>query len=349
MELVLKVYSATFDSSPIIQTFELDAVKITERLNDFSYLEISMPFTSDLREFQKVELFEVEEGTDTLVFTWFIYDFRPNLQGLNLICRDQKALFKKMLVYSEKNFSTSIETILEELLSDRNTRATESWIVDTLLSTSASINMLRWDNYFDTINELADLVDAQWWIKTSGVLTMNTILGEDKTSGVNFTEAVYDANASEENNITNVEVENFWTISNAIIWDNDSWVQFQNDSTSIANFGRLEEFKKFSDWNITSFTASYLAEKKVAQKIYNVDLETGSLPSINIWDLISLRIEGVSEYLDFDWATNVINKTIEYKNRTKIQTVSLWEVNVKIPSFTGRIKLMESEINKLQL
>ena len=344
--IILKVYSGLNDTTPDQQFENIEMLNIEEDVNNFDIANIQLPlYISGLSQFQKVEVYDVWSGSDNILFNGFIYALRVNTKSITITCRGTKAILYKKLVLSDKSYTgQTINTIINDLLSDWNTAYSETWTCTDDPAWTIDKDLKEGDNLYDVIEELTWQLWLVFDIVWSDIRVRET-LWEDKSTGSSFTEAVYNQNNPRENTIDNVELETFDSISNVIIGKAENWTRsVQTDATSITNFWALWEFVAFRDWGLAAQTSEYLASKKLEQKLYKVNIEPNSL-SANKGDIIYLRIENVNDYINFEGSAIVNTKNIEFING--VQRVTLWLSNIYVfrDTFTNKLNKVNRDVN----
>lgn len=346
--LLVKIYQNQFDTTADIVEYIDWLVTIKDDIKSYSTMTIENILFDGITQFQKIELYEVIDNTDILVFKGYINNPQFSINKMVLECRNEKWLMAKKLCLSDKTYYLqSWLSMIQDLLNDLNTAYWENWTVSSSIVTAISKDFKQWDNLFDIINEIADLLQAQWTVVDEQII-METFVWEDKTIWPGFTEAIYNGNDNRENNINDAKIESFWTMANIIIWES-AWTKYKlEDMSKVSQYGALWEYKTFRDWWLAYQVSQYLLERKEDQKILTVTLEPFTIDA-DIGDKIAVRIESVNSYMNFTWNMFVTTKETKYTNATKVINLWLAEKNIKTVSFANRLKNIESNINLLQL
>ena len=349
MSYLLKIYENQNSSTVLTQILDIISIQINFDISDISNATIKVPlYYNWLKQFNKIEIYETITNNDLLIFQWYIFNLKISTKDIEIISKDEKSLLKKKLVISDKTYSwQTITTIVNDLLSDWNILSWDNLTFTSSINTTVSKDFSEWDNLFDCIEELSWLV---WWVFTSNnwQIIVETILWEDKTTWSNFTELVYNWKDPNENNIYDVVIENYETVSNIIIWKNSSGKINQKDTISIWLFWALWLFQNFRDWDLSNQTISLLDSVKNEQKMFSFAIENSSI-NPNIWDKIKLRIENVNDYLNINTDVIVNTKEIKIDKWSKIIIIWVSTIYVYVDSFIKRLRSIDKKINLLSL
>jgi len=344
MELVLKVYNAGVITTQIQNIFE---ATIDYDINNFATCDLTIPVITGLTKYDKIELYEVD-WIDKLLFTGYIYDLQVSVNEIKLLGRSTKELMNKKLVLNAKSYtSQTITTIMNDILWDWNTAYSETWTFSTNDTTLVSKDYEIWDNVFDILEELSWLVWMVWDIVWEQIIVAE-LLWTDKTTWLEYTALIYNWADPYESNISKLISKSYSTVSNVIIGSDSNWKTTLSDTTSITNFWALWEYKTFRDWDRAGNTQLYLDSKKEEQRMFEFDIEVNGL-GIKVWDKLKLIIENANTYLNFNWDVYVNTMKIEFKNRTKIESIGVSDIYVYVDSIFNKLRQMEKNIKLLNL
>jgi len=311
-------------------------------------------YTMNLEDVWLISSWTVSESKyinqkDNLLFQWFISKPIPWLKEMTLECKNQKSLMSQKIILENISFTNkTLKEIVDWVLSQWNTAYWENWTSDIAEWWAVfSKSFLEKDVFFNVFNELAK---SQWfaWTIQDQKIVMKYIIWEDRSSWEDFMEIVYDNNEPQENNILDVKVDYFSTISNVVIWSDSSGNTTLDDQASIAIYWPLASAFSSRDWNLDVETQQYLDDRKVEQKMYTIDVEPLTI-NPNIWDRIHLRIENVSDYLDIIWDVIVKKKTTDFTNWWKKVTVWVSDIYVVEDSFVRKINTMKQTLDLLNI
>ena len=311
-------------------------------------------YTMNLEDVWLISSWTVSESKyinqkDNLLFQWFISKPIPWLKEMTLECKNQKSLMSQKIILENISFTNkTLKEIVDWVLSQWNTAYWENWTSDIAEWWAVfSKSFLEKDVFFNVFNELAK---SQWfaWTIQDQKIVMKYIIWEDRSSWEDFMEIVYDNNEPQENNILDVKVDYFSTISNVVIWSDSSGNTTLDDQASIAIYWPLASAFSSRDWNLDVETQQYLDDRKVEQKMYTIDVEPLTI-NPNIWDRIHLRIENVSDYSDIIWDVIVNKKTTDFTNWWKKVTVWVSDIYVVEDSFVRKINTMKQTLDLLNI
>lgn len=344
MEMVLKVYNG---GAIVTQIQDIFDATIDYDINNFNTCNLTIPVIEWLSKYDKIELYEVTT-VDTLLFEWYIYDLQVWINEILLIWRSTKELMNKKLVLSDKSYtSETMTTIMEDILWDWNSAYSENWIFSTNNTTLISKDFKNWDNIYDVLEELSWLVWMVWTIEGENIIVTD-LIGEDKTTWLNYTALIYNWKDPYETNISNLKSKSYSTVSNIIIGIDSTTKTTKTDATSIATFWALWESKTFRDWDLDDSIQQYLDSKKEEQRIFEFDIEVNNL-GVNAWDKLKLIIENANDYLNFEWDVYVNTKRIELKNRSKIETIWVSDIYVYIDTIQNKLRQLDKNIKLLNI
>lgn len=345
MEIILKIYDDIFSSTTDILIDDIIDISIKHTLDTSKMnLKLINSFTG-LKRMQKIEAYEVANNTDTLVFEGYIDSIIPSIDDLTLVCKNMKSIFLEQIVLTDKSYTTqTVDFIINDLLSEWNTAYSESWTYSNTLTGTYSKDFKAGDKLYNVIDELSWLAGWIWTVKNNKVI-ITDLIWEDKSIGANFTEIVFNKLEPSENNVVDIAIDNYATTKNVIMWSD--WTT-KTTLDSISGEKALAEFKKFRVWDLTNQTQAYLDSKKFAQFMYRIKIQLFTI-KVNIWDKLYLRIENVSDYLNYSWNVIVNKLDITYKNWTRLEEIWVSSWYVYIDSFSNKINNLNDKINILNI
>ncbi|MDD3302286.1 MAG: hypothetical protein PHN31_01925 [Candidatus Gracilibacteria bacterium] len=344
MELVLKVYNAGVISTQIQNISE---ATINYDINNFASCSLKIPVIDGLTKYSKIEVCEVTT-IDTIIFTGYIYDLIVSIDSIEILGRGIKELMNKKLILSDKSYTNQLmTTIINDILNDWNTAYSETWTFLTNDTTLITKDYKLGDNIFDILEELSGLVGMVWDVIDEEIIVAN-LLGEDKTTGLNYLALIYNGMDPYESNITKPVSKSYSTISNVIIGMDSTGKTTLSDPTSITSFSALGESKSFREGDRSTQTQQYLDSKKYEQRMFEFDVEESGL-GINAGDKLKLIIENANSYLDFEGEVFVNTKQILFKNRTKIESVGVGDIYVYVDNILNKIRQIDKNIKLLNL
>ena len=328
----------------IVNSDWLPILRVSNKWDDnetWNDTDIWQDFVSEwwARPYNKVEFYEVEWWQDILIFSWYIYNLKLTLTWYIIELRDENDLMNKKLVLSDKTYNSQTPLqILNDISSDWETETWENWQIVSSVSDTITIDFKKWDTFYTVLNELSQQLGYNWNIKNQ-IISFNEVVWEDKSSGVNFEEIVYNGIDHSEDNITNINLEYYWNIANLIIWwDNTNKILLKDLDKRWA----IGEYVGFYDWNLTEQTQRTLDLK--SQELFNYTFEVQLFKTnINLWDKIFVRIEN-SNWLDFYW-TVIVNKVkLELTNAVLLKNIEVETSVMKRNLLTTRLEGIERNV-----
>ena len=346
---MIKIYSGVFDTTPIDTIDTYFDIEIKEDISWTSFMQLSLSNKqTGIKRGQKIQFFEIKDWQDVGLFEGYIDELSPWLDLLEITAKDFKDLMQKKLTTQSYNFvSKTLQEIVESIVSDWNSTYSENWTVNSNFTLTISKDIKQGDNFYDIFNELSETFLWAWTVKWNEIF-FSEIIWEDKTSWSSFTEIIYNKNEPVENNLSDIKVVNYGTISNIIYWTDWTNVSVKTNPISIANFWPLSEYRNFREGNLSDDTQKYLDIKSEEQLIYDISPDVNAI-DVDLWDKIKLRIENVSEYLDIEWDVIVNTKETTFEWNTKIIKVWLSKIYVTKDEFTKKINDTKKTINILKL
>jgi hypothetical protein len=353
----LKIYNSFFGGTPFLKVDEIQEVEIEENLDSFDICNVVVPFYKDsegnlncsgLREFQRVQV--VESGYfDTVIFEGYIYKLEPNFSRVTLRLRDYKELLSRKVLFSDKSYTDeTLDTILTDIIGELNARSSgdtnpEAW---SFSIDNAAIGITKdfskGATYYNILTELATASGKNWRFSDNSII-FKEIIGEDKTTGENFTELTYDVNAPDENNITNIGVDRYSTIENSIL---TSTTNVEN-SDSIEENGRIEKYNDISGTELTN----YLAEISQDQRLYDFDVDYKKINTIlHIGDKVSVSIQSGIDFLDITGDLFITRRKVKILGgEIVLLNVDTSDVVVKKTGLIESINKLQVDVKKLLL
>lgn len=238
-----------------------------------------------------------------------------------------------------------INWILDDLIDDYSSLYNEDWTYETDFNQNISLNIKKWDNYFDVLDELAQQTESTRDIKNSKIIF--TKYANDKTTGEDFQEILYNWLYPNTSNISNIEVIGTATRCNIVMWQDTQWNIMVNDSAYVDRiYGVWKE--EFRDWDMYEKLNKYLLNINKSQRLYKVQVESNTI-NANIGDKIKLTVENTNSYFDIDTDVLVLNKTTTYNNGSKNVSYAVWELNLDVSTASNWLYGVQKSIKLLKI
>jgi len=344
-----KFITSLRDDTVIAQQQIDSTIDIVEDLEYFWYANFTMPIIDGVEEDVIVELYNVQV-TDILIFRGYIHQIKPIRQQfwlMEITLRAEKAMLYRRLVLSDTSYSSDdIKDVLEWLVSVYNSSYGENRTVDTDFTKNVSIDVKTGDNLYDILDELAEQCEAQRKIENWEILFKRQI-GEDKSTGSNYQEVVYNWTSPSNANIASIDV--VWTAlrANVVVGVDSSWSKsVDNSQYSSVLYG--VKYEVFRDWNLSDKITQKLDKVNRLQRSYSVDVEQNTIDA-EIWDKIKLVVENTNSFFDFNGSVFVKKKNTTIDNWSFNTTYELEEF-VTTPSDTvSFLRGIKKNIKLLQI
>lgn len=354
---ILKVYNSFFWGSTATQIEEIREIEIEEYIDSFDILNFYIDYYKDgngilnctgLREFQKIQLIKTGQ-IEEIIFEGFIYNLQPDFNNVKVVARDYKGLLDAKVLFTDKNYSSqTLDFILNDLLTDLNGRSSgdtnpEAWTYEIDAPATGITKIFdKGLSYFSIFKELGIIANKDWTVK-QGKIYFKDILGEDKTSGDNFTELVFDKDAPDENNISNIKVNRYWSLRNIILTS----ITDTSDATSLNTYGRLENYNDIAGGELTN----ELSRSSKTQRTHNFDIDYSRINTeVKLGDKIKVGVNTGVEFLDISGDLFITRRKIVLRgNANVILSVDVSEITVKKTSFIHTLNNLQDDVKKLLL
>ena len=126
-----RLYPHIFSKEILAQRAITSQISLEQKIDDFWIAKCEIPLIPGLQEDCKIELYEVWNWEDHLVFSGFIYETKPlrkRWDMLEITARDFKAIFQKRKALTSRNWKegVTLEKALQELLGYYNEKYQDS-------------------------------------------------------------------------------------------------------------------------------------------------------------------------------------------------------------------------------
>jgi len=217
----------------------------------------------------------------------------------------------------------TIPMVLDDMIDDYSNIYNEPRTYETDFIGNISLDMKRWDNYFDILSEIANQNNASWDIQ-DWVIKMKQLLWNDYTSWYWYKEIIYNWLYPNNSNIKSINV--IWTATrnNIIIAEDSRNNKMFDDSWYIDRIYWVWK-NEFRSWNLYLNLQKMLVSWNQVQRTYEVEVEQNTL-DVNIWDKIKLVVENTNSYFDINSDVIIIKKNTVYNNWSKKINYWIWEI-----------------------
>ena len=314
----------------------IDTCRIKDDLKAFWIADITLDIIEGFNEFDQIEIIEVDQ-TDKIVFKWFIAEIEID-EVMSLTLNTNKALLYNKLLLSDKTYTNqTICQIFTDLLTSWNTTTWDNLTFNCDDTTLITKEFREWDNLFDILQELTELIGLNWNMQDREILVY-------ESEKIDFT-AFFNREEPFQTNIEKVILRTYWTQINIAIWSDWTTKTIKSDYTLLNE--RIWEYFSFREWDLETQTQQTLDIKKLQQREFVINLIEWL--DLELWQKIDLVIENLDSYRNFNGEVFVIDKSIEYINGTK--QLNIWVSNVVVAknNFTWKLNNITKNIRLLKI
>lgn len=354
---VLKI--STDYEEMVAQVMQPSNVEFAEELEGYNSMscQISLehPDIAQITEHKKCALYEVDGGTDILIWSGYVDEPTHDLNWLYFSASDEKRFLKEArIVVAKKTYSAAtLDSILTELVDEANTRSggdtgNLSYVTDLGAETIDDVFEAGTD-YYSVMTRLAEKLEAQFTVRLN-VIYIQTRIGTDRSAGANFYELSLSKYSPNENNISKIEYKR---LGNQLV----NYLLGVSGTSSVtktpavaSEFPHIEKSVAFGD-DLDADAQNYVDKNSVSQAEIEITLDPVLVDfhSIHVGDLLHVRVNYDNTLTDFEDDLEVIYKKTEiingeYAFQAKVSTVAKQVV-------TGQQKLygMEARLKTLEL
>lgn len=315
MELIAKFYAHQWSTDLIDQVFLTSKVSIHQKLKDFWTAEFLMPIAPNIREWCKVEIYEVNSNQDRLKFRGFVYELNPvwwQFQTLKITAREEKALFHKRKALQDYKFEDRLlSQIISELVQIYNSSYNEDWWFDIQFDESLTLEVGQGDDYFDLFDELAEQKKSYRTVEDGVICFRRHWNNLAETQIVEF-----DGYSPNPWNITGIEVVGTDTWGNVIIVE-DTENKKTVDTSKFNGVLTGVVSKQIRKWDDQEKAESLSKDLSKPQRKYQITVANGSIFA-DIGDKIKVEVVNTNSFFDYSWDAIILSKSSIYENGDKI-------------------------------
>lgn len=313
------------------------------------------PQISELFEFRKVELYSIENGADSLLWTGYIEDLNNDEDFVFVKCQDEKDFLKTKQLFSDKGWgATSISDALSVMVTEANIRkgANEGDLsFTTALTNNVDKDFKAGDSYFSILKELAGLFDVQWRVEKNEII-FETTVGTDRTiSGADFFEFVWNVNSPNENNVTSFFNKRGGAQIATRVLGKDKSGSTSEKFGDTDLFGSVERFKSFNDGSLATQTQEYVDKRDSSQleREFDVRVTEAQFVALSIGDLVKVRMIHGSPLVDTNTSLKIINKKSSFKNKKPTLSIKVSAESKEIVSMVNFLSDLTNRTRSLEL
>ncbi len=158
--MIIKIYN--IEGAPLTQITESSEVKITNKLNDISFAEFTLSLSDPnakyeyLQEFFRIDFYKQIWNKEIFYWTWYIQWVEADIHKAQVKCKSFDWMWKQIILDKNYNFTDkSIDYILNEILTDINTRWDTQKTLDSWITTIITKAFDKWDTFFSVLKDLS--------------------------------------------------------------------------------------------------------------------------------------------------------------------------------------------------
>lgn len=343
--LIARVYPHYRSQEVIAQSEILSQAVIEESIDGFSVAKLEISMLPGMDTWCKIELYEVGNTEDRLVFRGNIYELKPLWQRWNMlaiVARGEKALLHQRKALKEYKFTNkTISAIVAELLQNYNTEYNEDWGFETWNDESLTLEVGVGDDYYDIFDEICEQKELFWEVE-DGIISF-------KKSGNDLRDTQileYDWLSPNPGNITNIELIGTATGGNVVLVE-DSNGKKTIDKSQFSGLLTGVVSKQIRKGDNVEKAKQFAREQARPQRKYQIQVANGSIEA-KVWDKIKVEVVNTNSFYDYQWDAMVQSKVITYANASKVVQYGIEEFMVSPFSWETWVEVVEKSIKLLR-
>lgn len=343
--LIARVYPHYRSQEVIAQSEILSQAVIEESIDGFSVAKLEISMLPGMDTWCKIELYEVGNTEDRLVFRGNIYELKPLWQRWNMlaiVARGEKALLHQRKALKEYKFTNkTISAIVTELLQNYNTEYNEDWGFETWNDESLTLEVGVGDDYYDIFDEICEQKELFWEVE-DGIISF-------KKSGNDLRDTQileYDWLSPNPGNITNIELIGTATGGNVVLVE-DSNGKKTIDKSQFSGLLTGVVSKQIRKGDNAEKAKQFAREQARPQRKYQIQVANGSIEA-KVWDKIKIEVVNTNSFYDYQWDAMVQSKVITYANASKVVQYGIEEFMVSPFSWETWVEVVEKSIKLLR-
>lgn len=343
--LVARLYNHYRGQEVFAQREIVSKITIEEKIENFGVAKMEIPITPGLDTGTKIELYEVGNKEDRLVFRGIVYELKPVWKRWDLLeitLRGERALFHQRKSLKKYKFSNQpISAILTQLLQIYNTDYNEDWGFEIQKDESLTLEVDAGDDYSDLFDEICKQKELFWFVE-DGVLFFKKT-GDDLR---NTQILEYDGLSANPWNITNIELIGTASGGNVILVEDTKGKQTIDKSqySGVLTGVVSKQIRKGDD---AEKAKQFAKEQARPQRKYQIQVANGSIEA-KVGDKIKVEVVNTNSFYDYQGDAMVQSKTTTYSNATKIVQYGIEEFMVSPFSAQGWVESVEKSIKLLR-
>ena len=343
--LIARLYNHYREQKVFAQREIVSKITIEEKIDSFWVAKMEIPITPGLDTGVKIELYEVGNKEDQLIFRGIVYEIKPVRQRwdmLEITVRWEESIFQKRKTLRKHTFTNqTLSSILEKLLTPYNTEFNEDWGFEVQKEENLTLEIEQGDDYADIFDEICKQKELFWRV-VDGVIFFRKN-GEDLRS----TQLLeYDGCSANPGNIIAIELVGTSSGGNVALIEDNKWritvdkSQYSGVLTGVVS----KQIRKGDD---SEKAKQFAKEQARPQRKYQIQVANSSIIA-NLWDRIKVEVVNTNSFYDYSGEAIVQSKTTSYSNASKVVVYGIQEFLVSPFAAENRVENVEKSIKLLR-
>lgn len=343
--LIARLYNHYREQKVFAQREIVSKITIEEKIDSFWVAKMEIPITPGLDTGVKIELYEVGNKEDQLIFRGIVYEIKPVRQRwdmLEITVRWEESIFQKRKTLRKHTFTAlPLSTIIKKLIDPYNSEFNEDWGFEIQKDEILTLEIEQWDDYADIFDEICKQKELFWRV-VDGVIFFRKN-GEDLRS----TQLLeYDGCSANPGNIIAIELVGTSSGGNVALIEDSKWrITVDKSQYSWLLTGVVsKQVRKGDD---SEKAKQFAKEQARPQRKYQIQVANSSIIA-NLWDRIKVEVVNTNSFYDYSGEAIVQSKTTSYSNASKVVVYGIQEFLVSPFTAENRVENVEKSIKLLR-
>lgn len=343
--LIARLYNHYREQKVFAQREIVSKITIEEKIDSFWVAKMEIPITPGLDTGVKIELYEVGNKEDQLIFRGIVYEIKPVRQRwdmLEITVRWEESIFQKRKTLRKHTFTAlPLSTIIKKLIDPYNSEFNEDWGFEIQKDEILTLEIEQWDDYADIFDEICKQKEFFWRV-VDGVIFFRKN-GEDLRS----TQLLeYDGCSANPGNIIAIELVGTSSGGNVALIEDNKWrITVDKSQYSWVLTGVVsKQIRKGDD---SEKAKQFAKEQARPQRKYQIQVANSSIIA-NLWDRIKVEVVNTNSFYDYSGEAIVQSKTTSYSNASKVVVYGIQEFLVSPFTAENRVENVEKSIKLLR-
>lgn len=343
--LIARLYNHYREQKVFAQREIVSKITIEEKIDSFWVAKMEIPITPGLDTGVKIELYEVGNKEDQLIFRGIVYEIKPVRQRwdmLEITIRWEESIFQKRKTLRKHTFTAlPLSTIIKKLIDPYNSEFNEDRGFEIQKDEILTLEIEQWDDYADIFDEICKQKELFWRV-VDGVIFFRKN-GEDLRS----TQLLeYDGYSANPGNIIAIELVGTSSGGNVALIEDNKWritvdkSQYSGVLTGVVS----KQIRKGDD---SEKAKQFAKEQASPQRKYKIQVANSSIIA-NLWDRIKVEVVNTNSFYDYSGEAIVQSKTTSYSNASKVVVYGIQEFLVSPFTAENRVENVEKSIKLLR-